>query len=1164
MRINRLDLTRYGKFTDNLIDFGSTEPGRPDLHIIYGPNEAGKSTALCAFLDLLFGIESRSRYDFLHPYSTMRIGAALDIGGVARELVRIKKPQNSLLGPGDQPIGEHLIHGELGGVSRDVYGAMFSLDDDTLEEGGESILASKGDLGQLLFSASTGLAALSRTLVDLRSQADGLFKLRSRGSEISDLKTRLSDLKERKEQIDTLATQYGQLVDTRDRSLELYDRAMAERTGTQVRLDEIKNLLAALPRLTELREVRSNLAGLQDLPEAPPSWADELPLLHQEHIQLAVKSETSKRVTAELLNQLEVMAVDESALALGQRMDALCELHARYVTAARDLPDRRLQLIEVGREIATILQLLERPEDDDLSSLLLGSRVSGALRDLMERRSGIDATLTSAKRESEEATRRLIELQGKLSTETAASKNSAAIAALARELSILRENDHAARRRLAERSRTHYEETLARQMSQLRPRAESVDQLEQMRVPTPSELQVWKSALSRAETEIDRHSSESERLTSEQRRLRAELNALKNVSGLAGDHDAASSRSAREAAWAVHRDALDESTAVAFEVELRKDDLITGARLGHMGDLAKLNHAYQTLAILEADLERAAELLSAAKTKREAVNADILRFVRKMGLTVSDDLTLTGLETWLQCRETVVTTVESLRKAEGDLRQAESDASAARSRLSGALSTALVSQDCSDSFEGLVAAAQSAIDLEVEHRNLREQLERCESEERSRRAALETASGDDDRWNASWADICKSCWLGVGGTIPSPTTVKEVMDRLAELGPAGQRRAGLADRIAKMEEDQTAFSRELTVLATELGVKQSAESALDLWALMSARVEEARSNKAERQSKNQALEDQILKNRDLTAEIAVCERRRSEMTQLFNVSSLQEVGQQLQLLEQRKDLRRRADTIEREVKEALSVREIADAELTLDGMDRPALDAERIELNARFDDQDRRVREFHTVYSKASDQVEAVDGDSAVADLEEQRRTVLLEIEDKAFNYFRLRAGIVAAEQALRLYRDKHRSSMMVRASKAFQVISRGAYRGLATQPDKDAEVLIGIGADGSSKVALEMSKGTRFQLYLALRVAGYHEFAQSHTPVPFIADDIMETFDDFRAEEAFRLFADMAKVGQVIYLTHHKHLCEIARRVCPNARIHELAAPIALESVAA
>ena len=40
MRLRRLDLTRYGKFTDFAIDFGERADGGPDLHIIYGLNEA--------------------------------------------------------------------------------------------------------------------------------------------------------------------------------------------------------------------------------------------------------------------------------------------------------------------------------------------------------------------------------------------------------------------------------------------------------------------------------------------------------------------------------------------------------------------------------------------------------------------------------------------------------------------------------------------------------------------------------------------------------------------------------------------------------------------------------------------------------------------------------------------------------------------------------------------------------------------------------------------------------------------------------------------------------------------------------------------------------------------------------------------------------------------
>ncbi len=54
MRIARLDLARYGRFTDRTIDFGDRPESGPDLHIVYGLNEAGKSTTASAILDLLF------------------------------------------------------------------------------------------------------------------------------------------------------------------------------------------------------------------------------------------------------------------------------------------------------------------------------------------------------------------------------------------------------------------------------------------------------------------------------------------------------------------------------------------------------------------------------------------------------------------------------------------------------------------------------------------------------------------------------------------------------------------------------------------------------------------------------------------------------------------------------------------------------------------------------------------------------------------------------------------------------------------------------------------------------------------------------------------------------------------------------------------------------
>ena len=64
MRLNRLDLIRYGRFKEAEIAFPKHDDGTPDVTVIFGPNEAGKSTAFHGFLELLFGFKSGA-----HPYA---------------------------------------------------------------------------------------------------------------------------------------------------------------------------------------------------------------------------------------------------------------------------------------------------------------------------------------------------------------------------------------------------------------------------------------------------------------------------------------------------------------------------------------------------------------------------------------------------------------------------------------------------------------------------------------------------------------------------------------------------------------------------------------------------------------------------------------------------------------------------------------------------------------------------------------------------------------------------------------------------------------------------------------------------------------------------------------------------------------------------------------
>jgi hypothetical protein len=118
--------------------------------------------------------------------------------------------------------------------------------------------------------------------------------------------------------------------------------------------------------------------------------------------------------------------------------------------------------------------------------------------------------------------------------------------------------------------------------------------------------------------------------------------------------------------------------------------------------------------------------------------------------------------------------------------------------------------------------------------------------------------------------------------------------------------------------------------------------------------------------------------------------------------------------------------------------------------------------------------------------------------------------------------------------------------SQAFSTLSWGAYSGPTTQVDRDQETLVAVAADGSSKIASELSKHSITALS-GLWIAGYYEFAKTPHPVPFVANDIMETFDDFRAEEAFGRHG-AARAGDLSYRSQPSLRYRTARS--PDIRI--------------
>ena len=1161
MRLRRLGLSRYGMFTDHTLNFGEQIGGSPDLHIVYGPNETGKSTALAGFLDLLFAIEPRSRYSFLHGYAAMRIESDLEIGGQMHRFVRVRKHTASLLDEHDQPVADGVIANALGGMDRDAYKAMFSLDDDTLEGGGDEILRSEGDLGQLLFATSAGLVELSKTLNRLRESAEKFHRGRARNTELYKLKAELSRLDREKKELDTVASAFTRLITDRDRAKSAYDEAMLARADLETEREDAERCIQGQPWLNQIHQLRGEFVDLESLPEAPQVWFEQVGGLIDQEPRLTTRLGGLKRQKRQLTEKRAALVIDNAILDLESRIAQLD--NARYVTAAADLPKLRSRLSEYDGTIRTVTRRLSEASGIEPTSLVVPAGVVGSLNDLVEQRSGLDERLktTAAEMENAEAAvgtaHRAVE---ETSTEASEGEDSA-FDRLNTANKTVQADDYRARLAMHMRRRNELKAALDAQIAQLHPWDGVAEVLTGVRVPETGEMDVWRSALDQAAKDIDRLEREEARLLADRNRLSGLMDAKRSETGVVGDEEAARLRTLRDEAWQTHRATLDATSADTFEERLKDDDDATAARIVNTTELAKLRQASEDLREKTSELERNAGELALVHKQQRQVRDEVDSAVQIMVGTgaegLSSAVTLPKLTTWIDRRTEALKTLEELGSEDAEIARASKDENRHRGRLAKAMTAVRVEHDPALNLEDMIKIAQAAVESDKERlgalRAARQEVERAQTELDRRRRDVGQADRDDAKWHADWTDTLSRCWLGGADPEPSTAAARRILEDVAVLESTLENRASMADRIGKMEQDQAAFTADVRGLVEQLGDTFDAGQVVAINDGLRARLGKTTHD---RKAREKCLEEIASVAADMAGvENSLAELRAvaNEMFKAFGVDSLREVDEKLQKVTRRTTVREELSDRETRLVESMKARSLEEAVSALENTDSDELEREIAEIKARLGDASGRTNELYLALGRAEDAISAVGGDNAVARLEAKRRTALLEIEEGALAYLRTRLGIEAAERALSAYRDEHRSSMMKCASEAFRTISRGVYSRLDAQLTDKGEVLMGIGASGGAKVASEMSKGARFQLYLALRVAGYFEFVDQHGPVPFVADDILETFDDFRAEEAFRLFTEMAGVGQVIYLSHHRHLCEIAREVCPNVTIHEL-----------
>ncbi|PRS04643.1 ATP-binding protein [Bacillus halotolerans] len=408
MRIISIHIYQYGKFSNRTFHFSASP-----VQLIYGLNEAGKTTMMSFIESMLFGFPKSKKYE---PKSGGVYGGVLEAEHPEYGVMKIERAKGTaekvrVYTETGEVKQEDFLKQLFQGTDRALYKAIYSFDVFGLQE----IHAFNRDkIGEfLLFSSLFGAEAVSKLDSRLMKESERLFKPNGRNPHLNQELETLKQLAAKLKQAEAEEAGYHQLLEEK-RTLE------SRLAATETELNETAEHIRNIDRAIELKPVLIEKTALEQAIEQYPEHAGQFPAdglhrlekyeshLHPKSAQL----EALRVKLAELDKQLQKLNPNEDILANEALILELSSAYHMYQSYGEQLAAIQAQLRQSSSQAAAGLEQLNKTDENELLNMNTSYDYEWQLQQAVrhyvqarDRKRQLDEAFEAARRELEDAER---------------------------------------------------------------------------------------------------------------------------------------------------------------------------------------------------------------------------------------------------------------------------------------------------------------------------------------------------------------------------------------------------------------------------------------------------------------------------------------------------------------------------------------------------------------------------------------------------------------------------------------------------------------------------------------------------------------------------------------------------------------------------------------
>lgn len=1164
MRIDYLKLLAFGSFTDEEIHF-SKECG---LHLIYGTNEAGKSTMLRAIADALFGIPHNSPDGFLHKYSDLRIEAGLTLqNGSSLVFRRRKGLKNTFLDLNDKALNEQLLAPYTAGLNRSQFENMFGLDHLRLREGGSRLLESGGSLGESLFEAASGLGDLRRIMKTLEKEADLLFRPTAKNPPINDLsnqykteKSLLADVVLSAQNFKTLEKQYNEqhqaLVALENRLRE------AERIKTRLtRIRRTKPVLAERQNLIEELDQLGNLPRLSN--DSKANYAEFAETLRQTEIEKSSAFHQIERLEEEV-QQLDI---PEAIIEQEDAIDQLQQDLGQYRRAIKDLPnlENELEFVEQTafsklKELSPNATTLAEAEEYRLSLHVL-DRVDELVEDFKKLATNLDRARENLENKTIDlkSTRRALADLGPLVETTQ----------LQRLVSNIQNEGNL--EKLYQKTKQEAEQLQQSLNSDLKRLPCWTGSLEELVVTEfPLTSTITQFAKEHAELVDDLRSLQKEIRDKEYQvhEVERELTLISKTGAVPSIAELHKAREKRSQGWQLvlkswlNKEpdqqgeiafAGDKPLHLAYEASVLGADSLADKLRQESDRVARKASLEANLLAINQELEQKRTELGLLQAKGQDLKQ---RWDKIWAAAKITPLSPQEMLEWSNVCQAIVEKHKELVLKLKHATELEKQIISYTQNLQEALTSCglLPQANLADLVEQASDFCHAISVRQGEHKSISARLAKEEAEIDFAKKKVEAALDAQEKWVEQWIVVMEQVKL------PQDATVKVAQNFITELRALFE----LLDKLAAVEKTTkqqktfiTQYEKNVAEVLAKVDLSLESGNIPHAVTTLIQRIRKANSDLATKREKVKQMEEQKAKIADLESQITRTKEKIANLMEEANVATEQELAEILDRHAQALSLEVKLEELERQLifsGDGLTLEELESEAETVD-LDAIPYDLQQIqaELTSLNQEQNKLNQSFGVVKKDYEEKIQGKE--IAASQGAEKSQETLAQLAHEVEKYMQFKLAFLVLRKAIERYRDENQDPVLARAGEIFSQLTGGSFNQLVIDYDTNENPIIRA-IRQEEKVGVEgMSDGTQDQLYLALRLASIEHYLDQGEPMPFIVDDVLINFDDFRSAAAMQALAKLAKRTQVIMFTHHVSIVQMAKKVLPeqDLEIHVL-----------